>query len=215
MAETNGSHRIRRRTFLQGAAAAVILAGCGGSKKGVQEAPTGKAPAVQFHEPSRKLSGSLKILMWSHFVPRHDKWFDKFADDWGKKVGVNVRIEQVEWGQWLARVYCRPPCTEPDYDLTIIGHAEGWDIGNYANPKYYFRYDSPEFQALFEASEHTMDDAKRRSLYVRMQKKLVEDAPVVFLFMHPRLAVARRRVEGLWKDLPIPSADLSEVSWAR
>ena len=44
--------------------------------------------------------------------------------------------------------------------------------------------------------------------------ELVEDAPAVWLFMHPRLAVAKKGVQGLWKDLPIPSADLSEVSWA-
>jgi peptide/nickel transport system substrate-binding protein len=132
-----------------------------------------------------------------------------------RKVGVNVRIEQIEWGQWLARVYCRPPCTDPDYDFTIIGHAEGWDIGNYANPKYYFRYDSPRFQALFKKSEVTVDDTARRALFVEMQKLLAEDAPVVFLYMHPRLAVAKKGVQGLWKDLPTFSADLSEVGWAR
>ena len=131
-----------------------------------------------------------------------------------KKIGVNVKIEQIEWGQWLARVYCRPPCTEPDYDLTIIGHAEGWDINNYANPKYYFRYDSPRFQELFKASEVTVDDKARRDLYVQMQKLMVEDAPVVWLFMHPRLAVAKKGLQGLWKDLPTSAADLSEVSWA-
>jgi len=132
-----------------------------------------------------------------------------------KKVGVNVRIEQVEWGQWLARVYCRPPCTEPDYDMTIIGHAEAWDINNYANPKYYFRYDSPRFQELFRKSEVTVDDTSRRELYVQMQKLLAEEAPVVFLYMHPRLAVAGKGVQGLWKDLPAFAADLSEVSVTR
>jgi peptide/nickel transport system substrate-binding protein len=126
-----------------------------------------------------------------------------------KKIGVRVRIEQIEWGQWIARVW-----RQADYDLTIIGHAEAWDLGNYANPKYYFRYDSPRFQELFRQSERTTDDRARRDLYVRMQKLLVEDAPVVFLYMHPRLAVAKKGVVGLWKDLPIPSADLSEVSWA-
>jgi peptide/nickel transport system substrate-binding protein len=127
-----------------------------------------------------------------------------------KKIGVNVKIEQIEWSQWLSRVW-----READYDLTIIGHAESWDIANYANPKYYFRYDSPKFQALFNESERTMDDKQRRDLYVRMQKMLVEDAPVVFLYMNPRLAVAKKGVEGLWKDLPIPSADLSEVGWTK
>jgi peptide/nickel transport system substrate-binding protein len=126
-----------------------------------------------------------------------------------KKVGVNVKIEQIEWGQWIARVF-----READYDLTIIGHAEAWDIKNYANPKYYFRYDSAKFQQLFQKSEVTVDDKARRDLFVQMQKLMVEEAPVVWLYMHPRLAVAKKGVQGLWKDLPAPVADLSEVSWA-
>src|SRR4029453_18981956 len=47
-----------------------------------------------------------------------------------QKVGVKIKIEQIEWGQWLSRVR-----KDADYDLTIIGHAEAWDISNYANPK--------------------------------------------------------------------------------
>jgi peptide/nickel transport system substrate-binding protein len=126
-----------------------------------------------------------------------------------KKIGVNVKIEQIEWGQWLSRVF-----READYDLTIIGHGEAWDIKNYANPKYYFRYDSPKFQALFARSEVTLDDKARRDLFAQMQKQLAEDGPVVWLFMHPRLAVAKQGVQGLWKDLPASANDLSEVSWA-
>jgi peptide/nickel transport system substrate-binding protein len=129
-----------------------------------------------------------------------------------QKVGVKIKIEQIEWGQWLSRVW-----KDADYDLTIIGHAEAWDIGNYANPKYYFRYDSPEFQKLFQESEVTVDDKARRELYVKMQKKLVEDAPVVWLYIHPRLAVTKKGLQGLWKDLPAGAGvnDLSEVSWAK
>src|SRR5207244_6924510 len=78
------------------------------------------------------------------------------------KIGVRVKIEQIEWGQWLSRVW-----KEADYDLTIIGHAEAWDIANYANPKYYFRYDSAAFQDLFKKSEVTLDDKARRDLYVQ------------------------------------------------
>jgi len=125
------------------------------------------------------------------------------------KVGVKVKIEQIEWGQWLSRVW-----KEADYDLTIIGHAEAWDIANYANPKYYYRYDSPKFQELFKKSEVTLDDKTRREQYAQLQKMLVEDAPVVFLFIHPRLVAAKKGLTGFWKDLPIPSADLSEVGWS-
>jgi len=126
------------------------------------------------------------------------------------RVGVRVTIEQIEWGQWLARVW-----KDADYDLTIIGHAEPWDINNYANPKYYYRWDNAEFQKLFKESEVTLDDRARRELYVQMQKMLVDDAPVVWLYVHPRLAVTKKGVQGLWKDLPIPAFDLSEVAWAK
>src|SRR6266481_2688345 len=127
-----------------------------------------------------------------------------------QKIGVKIKIEQIEWGQWLSRVW-----KDADYDLTIIGHAEAWDIANYANPKYYFRYDSAEFQKLFQESETTVDDKARRELYVKMQKKLVEDAPVVWLYIHPRLVVAKKGLQGLWKDLPAGAGvnDLSEVAW--
>jgi len=129
-----------------------------------------------------------------------------------QKIGVKIKIEQIEWGQWLSRVW-----KDADYDLTIIGHAEAWDIANYANPKYYFRYDSAEFQKLFQESEVTVDDKARRELYLKMQKKLVEDAPVVWLYIHPRLAVTKKGLQGLWKDLPAGAGvmDLSEVSWAK
>jgi peptide/nickel transport system substrate-binding protein len=126
------------------------------------------------------------------------------------KVGIRVTIEQVEWGQWLSRVF-----RQAEYELTIIGHAESWDIANYANPNFYFRYDSAKFQDLFRQSETTVDDTARRELYAQMQRLLADDAPAVFLYMHPRLAVSRKGLQGLWQHLPVPAADLSEVSWTR
>jgi peptide/nickel transport system substrate-binding protein len=127
-----------------------------------------------------------------------------------KKVGVNVKIEQIEWGQWLSQVW-----KDANYDMSIIGHAEAWDIGNFANPNYYFRYDNAEFRRLFKESEVTVDDKKRREIYAKMQNMLADEAPAVWLYMHPRLVVAKKGVTGIWKDLPVPSLDLSEVGWQK
>jgi peptide/nickel transport system substrate-binding protein len=131
------------------------------------------------------------------------------------KVGIRASIQQIEWGQWLSQVFCLAPCTNPDYDMSIIGHAEAFDIGNFANPKYYFRWDSPEFQKLFRASESAPDDKTRRELYVKMQDMLADEAPAVWLYMHPRLVVTKKGVTGIWKDLPLPVLDLSEVAWQK
>jgi peptide/nickel transport system substrate-binding protein len=126
------------------------------------------------------------------------------------KVGIRVTLEQIEWGQWLDRVY-----KQADYDLTIIGHAEAWDAGNYANPKYYYRYDSPKLQDVYKQSEATLDDKRRKELYAQLQKMMADEAPAVWLYVYPRLVAARKGVQGIWKDLPTPSFDLSEVGWAR
>lgn len=126
------------------------------------------------------------------------------------KVGIRVKIEQIEWGQWLSQVY-----RDANYDMSIIGHAEAWDAHNYANPKYYFRYDSPKFQQVFQESEVTINDKKRRELYADLQKIMADEAPVVWLFVHPRLLVAKKGVQGFWKDVPIPALDLSEVAWSK
>jgi peptide/nickel transport system substrate-binding protein len=126
------------------------------------------------------------------------------------KVGVRVKIEQIEWGQWLSQVF-----RDANYDMSIIGHAEPWDIFNYANPTYYYRWDNAEFQQAFRESEQTVDDKKRRELYLKMQKMLADEAPAVWLYMHPRLVVTKKGVTGIWKDLPISSLDLSEVAWPK
>jgi peptide/nickel transport system substrate-binding protein len=131
------------------------------------------------------------------------------------KVGIRAKIQQVEWGQWLSQVFCLAPCQNPDYDMSIIGHAEAWDIANFANPKYYFRWDSPEFQKLFTESQATVDEKKRRELYVRMQHMLADEAPAVWLYMHPRLVATKKGLGGIWKDLPLPVFDLSEVAWQK
>ena len=99
-----------RRSFLiTSGLAAATLAACGDGNEG-SDSPTsgtgasGTTPTTTFTEPSTKLTGSLKILMWSHFVPRHDKWFDEFAKDWGKKVGVEVTVDHINTADIPARI---------------------------------------------------------------------------------------------------------------
>jgi multiple sugar transport system substrate-binding protein len=79
---------------------AAALAGCASEPGTPGSKPTGGnsaggIPSATFSEPSTKLSGSLSILLWSHFVPSADTWFDQFAKDWGQKVGVDVRVDHI------------------------------------------------------------------------------------------------------------------------
>jgi ABC-type glycerol-3-phosphate transport system substrate-binding protein len=95
---------ISRRGFIRGVAAAAVvppwLAACGGDEE--EATPTTAAPeevgapeTTVLEDPASALSGDLRILMWSHFVPSHDEWFDAFAREWGQAVGVNVTVDHI------------------------------------------------------------------------------------------------------------------------
>jgi ABC-type glycerol-3-phosphate transport system substrate-binding protein len=98
-----------RRRFLKLAGTVALgaaAAGCASEPEGPagQGAATGPAPTSVFNEPASRLSGDLKLLLWSHFVPSHDQWFDQFAKDWGKQVGVNVSVDHIDNAQVPTRI---------------------------------------------------------------------------------------------------------------
>ena len=123
-----------------------------------------------------------------------------------KKVGIRLKIELIEWGQWIDRVYMNA-----DYDLTVIGHVEAFDIGIYANPKYYFRYDNPRFQEVIKRARGSVDPAEQKKLYAIAQYILAQDAVNGFLFEAPSLPAMRKEVMGWWMDYPAIAHDVTEV----
>ncbi|MGH2538717.1 MAG: hypothetical protein ACRDHL_15110, partial [Candidatus Promineifilaceae bacterium] len=44
----------------------------------------------------------LRILQWSHFVPRYDEWFDPFAQEWGTSRGVDITVDHIDQAQLIA-----------------------------------------------------------------------------------------------------------------
>ncbi|HEY8367941.1 MAG TPA: ABC transporter substrate-binding protein [Thermodesulfobacteriota bacterium] len=126
------------------------------------------------------------------------------------KVGIRLRLEVVEWTTWLTRIF-----RNADYDMTIIGHSEPFDIGIYANPGYYFRYDNPEFRALLEKGRKTLDEGERAKIYADLQRMLARDAVNDWLYSSPYLAATRATVQGWWRHQPTPSMNLVRVWLAR
>jgi ABC-type glycerol-3-phosphate transport system substrate-binding protein len=93
--------------FALGAMIGGPLAACASEEDagpGGPAAPPTGAPVETFTEPTRKLSGELTILLWSHFVPSHDTWFDKFVSDWAQKVGITVKVDHIDQAQITTRI---------------------------------------------------------------------------------------------------------------
>ncbi len=54
------------------------------------------APGLILPGGSAAAGKELKILVWSHFVPRFDKeWYDNFVKNWGKANGVAVTVDHI------------------------------------------------------------------------------------------------------------------------
>ena len=122
------------------------------------------------------------------------------------QVGIRLRIELTEWGQWIDRVF-----KNADFDLTVIGHAEPFDINIYANPNYYFRYNSPKFQETLKKAEMEADPRIRGELYITCQKIIADDAVNGFLYVIPSLPTMKKEVMDWWKDYPMTAVDVTEV----
>ncbi|MCW7540053.1 ABC transporter substrate-binding protein [Aquabacterium sp. A7-Y] len=123
------------------------------------------------------------------------------------KVGIHAKIENVEWAQWLSGAF------KGNFDLTIISHVEPLDLMIYANPQYYFGYDSAAFRALMERYNASINPQERLKLIGDAQRMLANDAANVFLFQLPQIVVSNKRLKGLWSTSPIFVNDMSAVSW--
>lgn len=123
-----------------------------------------------------------------------------------RDVGVSVKVEELEFSRWLSEVF-----TAGDYDLTIVAHVEARDLGRFANPKYYWHYDSEKFTQLYEAADASADG----QAVLRMKaatRYLAEDCAAVWLFALPNLVITKATISGIGQNATTLSFDLTTVA---
>jgi peptide/nickel transport system substrate-binding protein len=126
------------------------------------------------------------------------------------RVGVNAKIENVEWAAWLGGAF------KGNFDLTVILHVEPLDyVRAYTDSAYYFGYDSARFRSLVATLAAATDPAQRQRLWQDVQRQLAEDAVNVFIWNPSQVAVYRKGLRGLWNSSPIFANDVGAVSWAQ
>jgi peptide/nickel transport system substrate-binding protein len=122
------------------------------------------------------------------------------------RVGIKLTLEVIQMGQWLDRVF-----RNADYDLTVMGHAEPFDIEIYGKAAYYFRYDNPKFRELLKKAEEEINEQNRKKIYADLQKMIADDFVNVYLFINPALPAMKKEVMNWWKDYPTIAVDATEV----
>jgi peptide/nickel transport system substrate-binding protein len=123
------------------------------------------------------------------------------------KVGIVAKIENVEWAQWLSGPF------KGNFDLTIISHVEPLDFDRYADPTYYWGYDSKVYRDLVTKHSVTPDAKARLKILGDIQKQLATDSVNAYMFQLPQFAVGKKNLKGMWSSSPIFANDLSALSW--
>jgi peptide/nickel transport system substrate-binding protein len=119
-----------------------------------------------------------------------------------KAVGVNVSLQTMEWGAYLAKLRTKEQelfalswmagTEDPDMVMYPLLHSSQWTpVGpNRA------LYKNARFDALLQQARLTTDQAKRAQLYREAQRILVDDAPWVFVDHEIQIAALSKRVQG-------------------
>src|SRR5262245_66650631 len=69
-----------------------------------------------------RAAGQLKILLWNHFVPAYDAWFDQWAKKWGAAKGIEVTVDHVGFADVVPRATA-DVAAQSGHDLHKIGRA--------------------------------------------------------------------------------------------
>ena len=125
------------------------------------------------------------------------------------EAGIRVKIEPMEWAQWLDIVY-----KQKNYDMTVVAHVSPWDQDNYTRGKdYYYGYQNDEMDKLMKAVLVESNTDKQKDLYQQIQRKIAEEAVHAFMFQLPRTGVYAAKLRGFWKSSPVSVTDLAGLRW--
>lgn len=132
------------------------------------------------------------------------------------RIGIELRLEVIEWGQWLSRVY-----GQADYDLTVIGHVGKLDPGamlsNYGegSEDYYYRrgYQNTDLDTLLAEGRVTVDGACRAESYRQAQEIIARDVVNLFIQDPYQIFIARQELQGL-ETYPIYLINVTQVFWS-
>ena len=150
-----------------------------------------------------------KTLEFTVLVNQGNKEREKAAiilqQQW-KKIGVKMNIRVMEWSAMLKIVDA--PKDPKDFDAVIMGWSLGidpdarsiWHSSEYPKGLNFIAYKNPEVDRLIDLGRTTMDRAKRKAIYAKMNKLISEDQPYIFLWYPKSVVAVRDRVGGLMKN---------------
>jgi peptide/nickel transport system substrate-binding protein len=140
-----------------------------------------------------------------------------------KEVGINAKLERVEWETWKEDTYAGRNFQSTVIGLTAdpltarsllerfttgqrVADAEGNRGNNFIN------YNNADYDALFEKAVKTYDDEEQTKIYKEMEKNLTEHAASVYIQDMADMVAVRKGLTGL-TFYPLYVLDVSTLKW--
>lgn len=127
-----------------------------------------------------------------------------------KEVGIDLDVKVVEFSTWLQDVY-----TNHDYDLSLVDHNESHDFYQWADPTYYYGYDSKEVQELYAKSLAATDATQQAEYLKQAARKVSEDAAADWLLNYRVTTAYDRGVSGFPMNLNQSRLPLASVDYKK
>lgn len=129
-----------------------------------------------------------------------------------KLVGIDAKIQLVEWDSWLSDVY-----SDRKYQSTVVGVDAAYLSGRALLERFhsgfeknFINYNNPEYDKLYEQAEKSTDDAEQIELYKKMEILLCEDAANVYI-QDMAAEVALRGNYGGYVFYPLYVQDMAKI----
>lgn len=126
------------------------------------------------------------------------------------KIGINVKIDIIEWGTWLSEVY-----GAKNFETTVVGHTGRLDsyafLSRYkSDSNDYISLRSGEVDELLDRSRQELDEGKRKEIYKEIQVILANKLPAIYLETPRTMLALQKNVEGMG-IFPLDFYDFKEV----
>ncbi|WP_376095679.1 ABC transporter substrate-binding protein [Roseomonas sp. CCTCC AB2023176] len=158
--------------------------------------------------PARDLDGARRLLREAGYngqplkiitTRRYEAFYEiaVVAQDMLKEAGINAEIEVLEWATQLDRY------NAGTYQMMSFGYSARLDPSlsyeMFTGPKATQTrklWDSPEVQAILEATMSEPNPDRRRAAFVDLHRRLMEDVPMIALYSSVTHGASRPNVQG-------------------
>lgn len=129
-----------------------------------------------------------------------------------KQIGVNAKIQLVEWDSWLSDVY-----TDRKFQSTVVGvdavYLSGralleWFTSDAS--KNFINFNNEEYDKLYEQVQKSIDDTEQVELYKKMETILADDAANVYIQDMASEVVLRKNFGG-YVFYPLYVLDMAKI----